>query len=140
MTSSSRVLRTKIVTRMSGRTSRSNTKFTPAEREITSNTLRMGASRNSRVIGLASARLTFGSAEAACARRSATARMITRAPRWLPSSASTARAFASAVARSPRLSASSASRTIASSRRSRASASRAACTDAEPGAIFCARR
>ena len=140
MTSSSRVLRTKIVTRMSGRTSRSNTKFTPAERAITSKTLRIGASRNSRVIGLASARLTFGSAEAACARRSPTIRITVRAPRWEPFSASTARAFASAVARSPRLSASSASRTTARWRRSRARASRAACTDAEPGATFCARR
>ena len=113
MTSSRRVLRTKIVTRMSGRTSRSNTKLTPAERAITSNTLRIGASRNSRVIGLARARLIFGSAELACARRSATTRTIARALRCPPFSASTARALASAVARSPRLSASSASRTSA---------------------------
>ena len=85
-TSSSEVLRTKMLILVSARTSRSNTKLMPEVREITSNTDFSVASRNSSVMGLVNGDLSSGGSLAvsaprpvhAAARRS---RGAARAPR-----------------------------------------------------------
>jgi hypothetical protein len=82
-TSAIEVSRTDTVTRRSGGTSRSYTKLRPLLFEISSNTLRTGASRSSIVTVLLSAAVSCGLTLSAFTRCSSTLRRIARAERWV---------------------------------------------------------